>query len=95
VGKRMSLPLTRALVTAALNGSLAGAQYRLDPTFRVEVPLTCPDVEARALDPRSTWSDPAAYDRQAKDLAGRFRKNFQKFEKAGSLLKADDVLAIG
>jgi phosphoenolpyruvate carboxykinase (ATP) len=95
VGKRMSLPLTRSLVTAALDGSLASAQYRLDPTFRVEVPVTCPDVDARALDPRSTWSDPAAYDRQAKDLAGRFRKNFQKFEKAGSLLQADDVLAIG
>jgi phosphoenolpyruvate carboxykinase (ATP) len=49
-------------------------------------------VEARSLDPRATWADGQAYDRQAKDLAARFRKNFQKFEKAAAIL-SEDVLA--
>jgi phosphoenolpyruvate carboxykinase (ATP) len=94
VGKRMSLPLTRSLVTAALDGSLSSVAFRQDPVFKVQVPTACPGVESRALDPRATWPDPAAYDRQAKDLAGRFRKNFQKFEKAGGLLRNDEVLAL-
>jgi phosphoenolpyruvate carboxykinase (ATP) len=92
VGKRMSLPLTRALVTAALDGTLSKAEYRQDPVFKVSVPLSCPGVEARSLDPRATWADGQAYDRQAKDLAARFRKNFQKFEKAAAIL-SEDVLA--
>jgi phosphoenolpyruvate carboxykinase (ATP) len=93
VGKRMSLPLTRALVTEALSGSLAKADYRIDPVFKVQVPVACPNVDAKALDPRATWSDPKAYDKAAADLAARFRKNFAKFEKAASILKAEEVLA--
>jgi phosphoenolpyruvate carboxykinase (ATP) len=93
VGSRMSLPLTRALVAAALNGSLANAQYRVDPVFRVEVPVACPGVDAKSLDPRATWADPAVYDQAARDLAARFRGNFQKFEKAANILNTRDVLA--
>jgi phosphoenolpyruvate carboxykinase (ATP) len=92
VGKRMSLPLTRALVTAALDGSLDNAEYRIDPFFKVEVPIACPNVDSKALDPRATWTDPMAYDRAAKDLAARFRKNFQKFNKAAAILNSDEVL---
>jgi phosphoenolpyruvate carboxykinase (ATP) len=93
IGSRMRLPLTRALLTAALDGSLDNAQYRVDPVFRVEVPVACPGVDAKSLDPRATWSDGAAYDRTATDLAGRFRKNFAKFESAAHLLEKQDVLA--
>ena len=92
-GKRMSLPLTRALVTEALSGSLEKAQTRVDPIFRVQVPVACPNVDSKALDPRATWSDPAAYDLAALDLAARFRKNFSKFEKASAILSSGDVLA--
>jgi phosphoenolpyruvate carboxykinase (ATP) len=93
VGQRMSLPLTRALVTEALGGSLARADYRIHPVFKVEIPVSCPGVDSNALDPRATWSDPLAYDRAAQDLAGRFRKNFQKFEKAADILGSGEVLA--
>jgi phosphoenolpyruvate carboxykinase (ATP) len=93
VGNRMSLPITRALVTEALSGSLAKADYRIDPVFKVQVPVACPNVDSKALDPRATWSDPKAYDKAAADLAARFRKNFSKFEKAGSILKCEEVLA--
>ncbi len=79
VGKRMSLKYTRAMVTAALNGELDKVEFRPDPIFKVLVPASCPDVPAEVLNPKNTWTDKAAYDRQAKDLARRFAKNFSKF----------------
>jgi len=81
VGQRMSIGHTRALLSAALGGQLEGVQYRTDPTFGFEVPTTVPGVPAEVLDPRATWADPAAYDRAARDLGERFRKNFLEFEK--------------
>ncbi|MCU1232286.1 MAG: Phosphoenolpyruvate carboxykinase [Candidatus Solibacter sp.] len=57
----MSLPLTRTLVTEALSGSLDKAESA-SPVFKIEVPVACPNVDAKALDPRATWSDPKAYD---------------------------------
>ncbi|HUP55622.1 MAG TPA: hypothetical protein VM408_08960, partial [Methylomirabilota bacterium] len=50
-----------------------------DATFGVQVPLTCPDVPASFLDPRSTWADKAAYDRQAATLAAMFAANFDAY----------------
>lgn len=70
VGKRMSMPYTRAMVRAALNGKLLKAEYRQDPYFGLSVPTTCPDVPSELLDPKQTWADKAAYDAQAKKLAG-------------------------
>jgi phosphoenolpyruvate carboxykinase (ATP) len=80
VGSRMKIAQTRAMIAAALAGSLDGADYRLDPIFNVEVPTTCPGVPDNVLNPRSTWSDPQAYDEQAKKLAAMFAENFRKFE---------------
>ncbi|MCE5235584.1 MAG: phosphoenolpyruvate carboxykinase (ATP) [Eubacteriales bacterium] len=80
VGKRMSIKLTRAIVTAALNGDLERAEFRLDPIFNVYVPLTCPGVPDDVLNPRNVWADKAAYDTKAKDLASRFFKNFAKYQ---------------
>jgi phosphoenolpyruvate carboxykinase (ATP) len=54
--------LTRTLATEALSGSLDKAGDRIDPVFKIEVPVACPNVDAKALDPRATWSDPKAYD---------------------------------
>jgi phosphoenolpyruvate carboxykinase (ATP) len=79
VGKRMKLGYTRAMVHAALGGSLDGAKTRTDPVFGLAVPQAVPNVPTEILDPRATWSDSAAYDAQARKLAEMFRKNFEKF----------------
>jgi phosphoenolpyruvate carboxykinase (ATP) len=93
VGQRMSLPLTRALVSEALNGTLEKAPTRVDQTFRVQVPTACPNVDPKVLDPKATWADKTAYDKGAADLAARFRKNFQKFEKAAGLDLKDVLIS--
>jgi phosphoenolpyruvate carboxykinase (ATP) len=80
VGHRMKIGHTRAMIRAILNGSLAGIETKPDPIFGVNVPLTCPEVPAEVLQPRNTWADKDAYDRQAKDLARRFNENFKKYE---------------
>ena len=74
----MKLSYTRAMVTAALNGSLKDVEYKHDDRFNVEIPLTCPDVPSEILDPKQTWADKAAYDEQAQKLAEMFVENFQK-----------------
>jgi phosphoenolpyruvate carboxykinase (ATP) len=79
VGKRMSIKHTRAMVTAALNGELEKAEFVLDPIFNVLVPTSCPNVPAEVLNPKQVWADKEAYDRQAKDLAARFVKNFKQY----------------
>ena len=78
-GSRMPIKATRALLTAALNGSLATGDFRRDPNFGFEVPVSCDGVDDALLDPRRTWSDPAAYDAQAKKLVDMFAANFEKY----------------
>jgi phosphoenolpyruvate carboxykinase (ATP) len=80
VGKRMSIAHTRAMITAALSGQLDAVKYQRHPIFNVEMPVSCPGVPDDVLDPRSTWSDKAAYDQQAKKLASMFVENFKTFE---------------
>lgn len=79
-GKRMSLKATRAMVTAALNGSLAEVEYVTEPYFGLAVPQSCPGVESEILDPVNSWSDKKAYDKKAKDLAKKFVENFKKYD---------------
>ncbi len=79
VGERMSLKVTRAIVDAVLDGTLAKAEYAVEPAFGFSVPTSCPGVPSEILKPRNMWADKAAYDRQARDLAARFEKNFEKF----------------
>jgi phosphoenolpyruvate carboxykinase (ATP) len=76
VGRRMPIAATRALLAAALDGRLEAAEYRRDANFGFQVPLSTPGVEARLLDPRATWPDPAAYDAQAARLVRLFADNF-------------------
>src|SRR5215211_4403225 len=78
-GQRMRLSHTRAMVRAALAGELDRVPSRRDPVFGLEIPGEIADVPPNVLDPRSTWSDPAAYDAQAKKVAEMFRANFEKF----------------
>ena len=79
IGKRMDLLLTRTMVGAALSGALANAEYTVDPIFRLNVPIACSGVPANILSSRGTWSDPAAYDVAARNLASLFHENFKKF----------------
>ncbi len=87
IGKRMDIRLTRAMVKAALSGTLKGAEFKPHPVFNVLTPTACPNVPSEVLDPRNTWADKEAYDRQAADLAARFRKNFEKFTDASDAIK--------
>jgi phosphoenolpyruvate carboxykinase (ATP) len=79
-GHRMPIKATRRLLDAALSGELAGVEYRIDETFRIEVPVVVPGVDSTLLDPRLTWADPHAYDVKARELAQMFRDNFARFE---------------
>ncbi|MBI3913852.1 MAG: phosphoenolpyruvate carboxykinase [Chloroflexi bacterium] len=79
VGARMKLQYTRALLRAALTGALDNVPATTDPTFGFQVPTQCPEVPPEVLIPRNTWADKAAYDAQAKKLAGEFVKNFEQF----------------
>ena len=78
-GKRMPIAATRALLTAALDGSLNDVQFRKDPNFGFEVPVSVPGVEDRLLDPRQTWADGPAYDAQAAKLVQMFSDNFAQY----------------
>jgi len=77
VGNRMKLSLTRAMVKAALNGTLKKIETRKDPIFGVSIPVSCPDVPSEILDPRNTWKDKDAYDKKAKELQNLFDKQMQ------------------
>ena len=86
----MKISYTRAMVRAALNGSLAQVPTEPDPIFGVHVPTHCPDVPPEVLKPRNTWKNPAAYDEKARHLAQLFRKNFEQFASGVS----DEVKAV-
>lgn len=79
VGARMPIKATRALLAAALDGSLARTTMRRDPVFGFEVPAAAAGVDPGILDPRSTWMSVKDYDAQARKLAGMFEENFAKF----------------
>jgi phosphoenolpyruvate carboxykinase (ATP) len=78
-GERISLSWTRAMIGAALEGALDEVTYQTHPVFGMEMPLECPGVPASVLDPRNTWEDRAAYDKQASALAAQFIRNFAKY----------------
>jgi phosphoenolpyruvate carboxykinase (ATP) len=89
IGERISIAYTRAMVHAALDGVLSAVETKVDPIFNLSVPLHCPEVPDEVLDPRSTWSDTAAYDAQAYKLAAMFDENFKKFAGKVSYKVAD------
>ena len=80
VGSRMPIKSTRALLTAALDGSLNRQKFRMDDAFGFAVPTSCPGVPDLLLDPRRTWDKPDAYDRQAARLVRMFEENFRQYE---------------
>lgn len=80
IGKRMSLPYTRAMVNAATAGQLDEVDTRHHPIFNLDVPLACPGVPDEVLDPQATWADKDAYELQARELARMFAENFERFK---------------
>jgi len=80
IGKRTRLAHTRAMITAALNGSLLKVAYQKDPVFGLQIPESCAGVPSEILNPKNTWKDDAAYDAKANELANAFVANFKAFE---------------
>ncbi len=78
-GSRMKLSYTRAMVSAALDGSLEKSNFVTDPIFGVSVPTACPGVPDEIMIPKNTWQDKAAYEETAKKLAASFVENFKKY----------------
>ncbi len=90
VGNRIPIKYTRAMVSAALNGELAGVTFRPHPIFKVLVPEAIAGIPSEILDPVKTWQDEEAYQRQAKNLARRFVENFKQYE-----MTAKDLVEVG
>ena len=89
-GKRISIKDTRGIIDAILDGSILKSQTKMIPYFNFEVPTSLPGVDPKILDPRDTYADPSVWEEKAKDLAGRFIRNFVKYEsnEAGKALVA-------
>lgn len=83
-GSRMKLSYTRALITAALDGSLEKSKFETLPVFGLSFPTSCPNVPDEILNPRNTWEDKEAYDAKANELAAAFVKNFEQFAAAAN-----------
>jgi phosphoenolpyruvate carboxykinase (ATP) len=79
VGKRFSIPSTRAIIQAVHNGTLATVPTRRLPGLNLDVPTAVPGVDPKLLNPRDSWSDKAAYDVAAKGLIAKFVENFKRF----------------
>jgi len=87
VGKRIKIKYSRAMVTAALTGSLDIVKYRHDELFNLDIPTECPDVPPEILDPKNTWVDKESYDLSARKLAQMFQDNFKKFKEVSPEIK--------
>jgi len=79
VGHRMAIPHTRAMIRAALAGTISDGSLTADPIFGLRIPTSVAGVPNDVLNPRATWADPKAYDAQATKLAGMFRENFKRY----------------
>ena len=83
-GSRIKLSYTRAMIREALSGELQDVNYIEHPIFGLMMPENCPNVPTELLDPKNTWADKDAYDRQAITLAKKFEENFKAFEDQAS-----------
>jgi phosphoenolpyruvate carboxykinase (ATP) len=79
VGHRMSLPATRAIIDAILDGSIEDCSFTTMPVFNLAIPEALHDVDSHVLNPRNTWKDQAAYDATLQKLGGMFVTNFERF----------------
>lgn len=91
VGERISLKYTRALITAALSGSLENEKYETLPVFNLQMPTACPNIPSEILNPKNTWKDKNGFNETLNKLASQFVKNFDQYV-AGS---SEEILQAG
>lgn len=92
VGQRISIPHTRAMISAALNGELDKVTYEKHPVFNLQMPTTCPGVPDSLLNPKAQWKDPVAYDKAAHHLARLFVDHFKTFKDVEHLTQEGPLL---
>ncbi len=88
VGERISIKYSRAMVSAALDGSLDNVEYETHPILNLEMPKSCPEVPPEVLNPRNTWKDKEAYDKKATQLANLFKQNIKEFPRVSEDIKS-------
>jgi phosphoenolpyruvate carboxykinase (ATP) len=89
-GNRIPLAFTRSMIRAALKGTLDNTQMKKHPIFNFSMPVECPGVPLKILDPKDTWPDKNMYDQKAKQLAAEFKLNFEKY-RSGTDVKIGDA----
>jgi phosphoenolpyruvate carboxykinase (ATP) len=90
-GQRMSLPYTRQMVRAAIDGKLDDLEFVRETAFGLMIPKHIEGIPERLLNPRNAWADKQAYDKKAAELAERFARNFERFDAPAEVCAAGPI----